>query len=608
MRPAAVPSSWTACGPRAGHRRLQEGLAGRRGLRAGHPVYFVIFFPGRNRARRWRDVCAPRPSSCGRWPTGTLTAPSRSLMGNCQGGWATMLLAARTRTSPGRCVINGAPMSYWSGDGAATRARTRCATRRAAGRLLGGPARVRPRQRHVRRRRPRRQFRGLNPANTLWNKYYHLYANVDTEPPRFLEFERWWGGYFLMNEEEIAGSSMNLFVGNGCGRGGEGGAGTLLRPRRSPSPIIVFSSGGDNITPPQQALNWVADVYGSTEEIKANGQVIVGLFHKDVGHLGIFVSGKVAKKEHAQIVEVLEYIEALRPGLYLMEIEEVKGADGKVRVRRWRSRSAGWRTCAGPTRWSARTRSRSRPWPRCRTWASGPTACSLRPFAAAVRQRGAGGVAADVPPAPLAALGGQRPQPAAVAVAALASAVKAARGAAAARATLSPGREGAFRGADQRGWISSATCGTRRWRHCSSRSTAASSPQAWWTVPGMRRAGRGGPARAAPGTGRPRRHRHGRLSRGGGADRGPARPGRRGASPWPGWSWSIASSADETLAHLPADAVQPHPGRAGGDRRAGARAGLQSLPMLLANLEDRQRPWPCWTRRRREGRRRRSRR
>ena len=52
---------------------------------------------------------------------------------------------------------------------------------------------------------------------------------------------------------------------------------------------------GDNITPPQQAFNWVADVYGSTEEIKARGQVIVGLMHEDIGHLGIFVSGKVAK-------------------------------------------------------------------------------------------------------------------------------------------------------------------------------------------------------------------------------------------------------------------------------------------------------------------------
>jgi hypothetical protein len=94
-------------------------------------------------------------------------------------------------------------------------------------------------------------------------------------------------------------------------------------------PIILFASMGDNITPPQQAFNWVADVYGSTDEIKARGQVIVGLLHEDIGHLGIFVSGKVAKKEHAQIVSVLKSIEALPPGLYGMEIAEEKGADGK---------------------------------------------------------------------------------------------------------------------------------------------------------------------------------------------------------------------------------------------------------------------------------------
>jgi hypothetical protein len=95
-------------------------------------------------------------------------------------------------------------------------------------------------------------------------------------------------------------------------------------------PIILFASMGDNITPPEQAFNWVADVYGSTEEIKARGQVIVGLVHQDIGHLGIFVSGKVAKKEHAQIVNVMESVEALAPGLYAMHIDERKGTDGKM--------------------------------------------------------------------------------------------------------------------------------------------------------------------------------------------------------------------------------------------------------------------------------------
>jgi hypothetical protein len=58
--------------------------------------------------------------------------------------------------------------------------------------------------------------------------------------------------------------------------------------------------------------------------------MIVGLLHQDIGHLGIFVSGKVAKKEHAQIVSVMKSIEALPPGLYGMKINESRGADGKV--------------------------------------------------------------------------------------------------------------------------------------------------------------------------------------------------------------------------------------------------------------------------------------
>jgi hypothetical protein len=57
--------------------------------------------------------------------------------------------------------------------------------------------------------------------------------------------------------------------------------------------------------------------------------VIVGLLHQEVGHLGIFVSGKVAKKEHAQIVEVMKSVELLPPGLYGMEIRSRKGEDGR---------------------------------------------------------------------------------------------------------------------------------------------------------------------------------------------------------------------------------------------------------------------------------------
>jgi len=78
----------------------------------------------------------------------------------------------------------------------------------------------------------------------------------------------------------------------------------------------VFCSKGDNITPPQQALGWILDLYGSVDEIRSHGQTIVYTIHESVGHLGIFVSGSVAKKEHGEFSSNIDLIDTLPPGLY----------------------------------------------------------------------------------------------------------------------------------------------------------------------------------------------------------------------------------------------------------------------------------------------------
>ncbi|MCP5979023.1 DUF3141 domain-containing protein, partial [Klebsiella pneumoniae] len=77
-----------------------------------------------------------------------------------------------------------------------------------------------------------------------------LYSRIDTEPARFLEFERWWGGYFLMNREEIKWIVENLFVGNKLAAGkAEWAPGKSFDLKAVRSPIIIFASLGDNITP-----------------------------------------------------------------------------------------------------------------------------------------------------------------------------------------------------------------------------------------------------------------------------------------------------------------------------------------------------------------------
>jgi pimeloyl-ACP methyl ester carboxylesterase len=321
--------------PRAGHGPgiggfkddSQVGVA----LRDGHPVYFVIFSPEPEPGQTLLDVCSAEQQFVHRVRELHPDAPKPAIVGNCQGGWAAMMLAAAGPDETGPIVINGAPMSYWGGAWSEGEGDN---PMRYAGGLLGGTWLASLTSDLGAGKFDGawlvQNFENLNPANTFWDKYYHVFANVDTEPPRFLEFERWWGGFYLMNREEIEWITQNLFVGNelwsGTVKAGNGGVFDL---RELKVPIILFASMGDNITPPQQAFNWVADVYGSTDEIKARGQVIIGLLHQDIGHLGIFVSGKVAKKEHAQIVSVMESIEALPPGLYGMQIAEHKGADGK---------------------------------------------------------------------------------------------------------------------------------------------------------------------------------------------------------------------------------------------------------------------------------------
>ena len=318
--------------PRAGH---GPGIGGFKedsevgvALKAGHPVYFVIFYPDPEPGQTLADVTDAEAEFVRIVAERHRDSAKPVLVGNCQGGWAVMMLAAARPDIAGPLVINGAPMSYWAGNdgdnpmryagGLAGGAWLSLLASDLGGGKFDGAFLV-------------QNFERLNPANTYWDKYYHLFDNVDEEASRFLEFERWWGGFYLMNEEEIRWIVNNLFIGNKLSQGeARLGPGRYFDLKAIKQPIIVFASMGDNITPPQQAFNWISDIYKSTEEIKANGQTIVGLIHEDIGHLGIFVSGKVAKKEHTQIVSVLKYIQALPPGLYGMEIHETTTPDGSI--------------------------------------------------------------------------------------------------------------------------------------------------------------------------------------------------------------------------------------------------------------------------------------
>ena len=316
--------------PRAGHGAgiggfkpdSQVGVA----LRAGHPVYFVVFRQHPEAGQTLVDVMHAEAGFLREIARLHPDSNKPVVVGNCQGGWATLILAAANPELSGPLVLNGAPVSTWSGQIGESPMRYN-------GGLLGG---VMPAMlisdlgggefdgAHL-----VSNFEMLNPSRNFFGKYYDLFADVDNKRESFLEFEKWWGGYHFTNEAEIRWIVEQLFVGNKLARGqAELEPGKLLDLKAIRSPIIVFASRGDNITPPQQALNWIVDTFIDEQEIRIRGQRIVYMVHDKVGHLGIFVSSSIARKEHTEMTSTLKTIEALAPGLYEMKIDETAGDEG----------------------------------------------------------------------------------------------------------------------------------------------------------------------------------------------------------------------------------------------------------------------------------------
>ncbi|MFE0753796.1 DUF3141 domain-containing protein [Inquilinus sp. NPDC058860] len=316
--------------PRAGH---GPGIGGMkpesqigRALRAGHPCYFIGFLPvpvagqtlediGRAQAEFLRIVAERHPKAEGK----------PCVMGNCQAGWALAMLAAVKPGIVGPMILAGAPLSYWDGPRGKN-------PMRYLGGLAGGgwPAALASDMGNGRYDGAHlvQNFESLNPSNTLWSKQYNLYSKVDTEVARYLSFEKWWGGYVQLNANEIETITEDLFVGDKLTAGQlEVSDGRKIDLRNITSPIVVFCSQGDNITPPQQALGWILDLYDSTDDIVANGQTIIYAIHDDIGHLGIFVSGRVAAKEHNEFIQNIDLIDTLAPGLYEAVIIEKQADD-----------------------------------------------------------------------------------------------------------------------------------------------------------------------------------------------------------------------------------------------------------------------------------------
>ena len=264
--------------PRAGH---GPGIGGMKqdseigvAMAAGHACYFVGFLPKPMPGQTVEDVCRAEAIFVEDVAARHPDAEGKPVMiGNCQAGWQIMMMAAMNPGRTGPIMLAGSPLSYWAG------VRGKNPLRYLGGVLGGtwltalsgdlgngifdGAGLV-------------ANFESLNPANTHWSKPYNVYSKIDSERSRFLDFETWWGSPVLLGANEMQWIADNLFVGNRLAAGQiRTSDGVRIDLRNITAPIVVFCSWGDNITPPQQALGWILDLYSDDRELLAGGQTIV---------------------------------------------------------------------------------------------------------------------------------------------------------------------------------------------------------------------------------------------------------------------------------------------------------------------------------------------
>jgi len=311
--------------PRAGH---GPGIGGMKAdseigvaLEGGHPCYFIGFLPEPMPDQTIEDVWNAEAEFVREVARLHPDNGKPVVIGNCQAGWQSAIMAATHPEVPGPLLLAGAPLSYWAGVRGKNPMRytggmvggtwmTSLAGDLGGGKFDGANLVA--------------NFESLDPANTYFEKPYNVYSKVDTEAERFLEFETWWGSPVLMNAGEMQWIADNLFVGNKLTAGElRTSDGLPIDLRNIQSPIIVFCSWGDNITPPQQALGWITDLYPTDRDLVANGQTIVYAIHETVGHLGIFVSGKIATREHDEFTSAMDMVDLMPPGLYEAVIDDV---------------------------------------------------------------------------------------------------------------------------------------------------------------------------------------------------------------------------------------------------------------------------------------------
>ncbi len=286
----------------------------------GHPTFLILIHPETVKGQTMDDLVES---------TRIFTEKVREIcphekppayICNCQAGWQIALSAAGSPGLDGPIVPVGAPISYWSRG-------TEPHSLRYSGGLVGGTWLT-----LLMGDLGDGVIDGLPPLNfelfdidrhpILDSLKWLQQADDERKIAVFLTQQKWVYGFHELGAEQFYWIIRELFVGNKLERG-------LVRLNGAPVDLrniedaIIFTSYGDTITPVPQGIGWIPRVWSSTEEIKKAGVKLVLIHHQKAGHLAIFVSAKVADREHRVIIDALaDEFDRLPPGLFRMDISQ----------------------------------------------------------------------------------------------------------------------------------------------------------------------------------------------------------------------------------------------------------------------------------------------
>ena len=263
-------------------------------LAEGHPVYFIGFTARPEPGQQFLDVVEGQVAFFERVVALHPDSPRPFAIGNCQAGYQTLMVAMLRPDLFGPVLVPGSPMSYWQGVHGKN-------PMRYLGGLLGGSWLT-----ALANDMGKGKFDGawlvmnfdsLNPANWLGANSTTCMP-TSTPTARATSSSRSGGATRAAQRRRVAVPRRQSLRRRQAGaQPDEVDARGTFDLRNVTSPIIVFTSEGDNISPPQQTLGWILDLYRNVDEIRATGRTIVYCVNDKVGHLAIFVSRKSAPRK-----------------------------------------------------------------------------------------------------------------------------------------------------------------------------------------------------------------------------------------------------------------------------------------------------------------------